>query len=148
MTYLQIKRLYYNYDFMKLGDMGCIVLHQNIFRDNKNADNYIGGIAKIVSWLAVVTQRVCRRSGDQWALTRCASRGSEFFQRKSDVSVFPTKNRRVGFSNEKSTCRLFQRKIDVSAFPTINQRVGFPNKKLMSVFSTRPPIWCIHGKKS
>ena len=39
------------------------------------------------------------------------------------MSAFSAKNRRVGFSNEKSTCRLFQRKIDVSAF------------------STRPTIW-------
>ena len=29
------------------------------------------------------------------------------FQRKIDVSAFPTKNRRVGFSSGKSTCRLF-----------------------------------------
>ena len=41
-----------------------------------------------------------------------------FFQQKIDVSAFPTKNRRVGFSNRKSMCRLFQRKIDVAAFST------------------------------
>ena len=47
------------------------------------------------------------------------------FQQKIDVSAFPTKNWRVGFSNGKSTCRLFQRKIDVSTFPAENRRVNF-----------------------
>ena len=47
----------------------------------------------------------------------------------SDVSAFSTKNRRVGFSNEKLTCRLYQRKIGVSAFPTKNRRVGFSSGK-------------------
>ena len=46
---------------------------------------------------------------------------------KIEVSAFSTKNRRVRFLDQKSTCRfsngkstfqLFQRKIDVSAFPT------------------------------
>ena len=43
------------------------------------------------------------------------------------MSAFSTKNRRVGFSNEKSTCRLFQRKIDVYAFsirPTIYPKLN------------------------
>ena len=51
------------------------------------------------------------------------------FQRKSDLSAFLTINRRVGFSNDKSKCRLFQRKTDVSAFPTKNRCVGFSNRK-------------------
>ena len=38
------------------------------------------------------------------------------FSTQVDVSAFSSKNRRVGFSNQKSTCRLFQPKIDVSAF--------------------------------
>ena len=45
-----------------------------------------------------------------------------FFNREKkfrpDVSTFSTKNRRVRFLDQKSTCRLFQRKIDVSAFST------------------------------
>ena len=67
------------------------------------------------------------------------------FQRKIDVSAFPTENRRVGFSNGKSTCRLFQRKIDVSAFstrPTILWRdnaegCGGIRKDIRALFSER-----------
>ena len=48
--HLQIKQLYYNYNFMKLDDTGVYRLTTKHFScDNKNADNYIGGIAKILS---------------------------------------------------------------------------------------------------
>ena len=45
-------------------------------------------------------------SGPNCALFQLKSR-CPLFGPKIDVSAFPTKNRRAGFSNEKSTCRLF-----------------------------------------
>ena len=45
-------------------------------------------------------------SGPNCALLQLKST-CRLFQRKIDVSAFPTKNRRVGFSNKNSTCRIF-----------------------------------------